>query len=495
MPSPKEIEDECRPATPPSHGRNASQTDSPPCSPKTLMFNSIETTPVDLCKMPKLKTSTTPPVPELPPRDPRRSKEMSSPTRAGLTGPRAEPGRDLRKTVAALRRMNSDAADDSRTSRRYRQLGREATSDNLTTELENTTASNAGGSSSSGSSSKGRSKYASGKAFSSPSKHFVPASTYSLVAPSPHPSVAPSTVTTSSTTADSIALSASACSAFSATTGRTSTTTTRTTATTTTPPASAVIQKPPMFGLGLNLGGGSSGGGGGGGPGFGCGSTSNNSLTFSTRSTGIHFLGGDDSCTSLTDLILAENENIFGRRELEMANPEQTPPQSGNARVWEDGEEQGFWESPSAKQQREMVERAGKDREMSSCSSLSVYATPCGGEEDMDLATTCGAAVDDHVSAAGGGGSGGSAVVVGRASSEFFDSDAENRTPTGKNGAAGGVTVGKEEGKRRRWTGRGGGGNSDRQREVLAPKVLISVQPPSEQSTPRSLYDRDGFLK
>ncbi|KKY22734.1 hypothetical protein UCDDS831_g03449 [Diplodia seriata] len=238
-----------------------------------------------------------------------------------------------------------------------------------------------------------------------------------------------------------------------------------------------------MFGLGLNLGGGSSssgggGGGGGGGPGFGCGSTSNNSLTFSTRSTGIHFLGGDDSCTSLTDLILAENENIFGRRELEMANPEQTPPESGHARVWEDGEEQGFWESPSAKQQREMVERAGKDREMSSCSSLSVYATPCGGEEEMDLATT-----------------GGSAVVVGRASSEFFDSDAENRTPTGKNGAAGGVTVGKEEGKRRRWTGRGGGGNSDRQREVLAPKVLISVQPPSEQSTPRSLYDRDGFLK
>ncbi|OJD33045.1 platelet binding [Diplodia corticola] len=548
MPS-AQVENECRPVTPPSQERKASQMDSPPCSPKTLMLNSLETTPVDLCKKPKLKTST-PPVPELPMRNPRRSKEISSPTRAGLTGPRTEPGRDLRKTVAALRRMNSDADDDSRTSRRYRQLGREATSDNLTGELEtnNNKAGSGGGSSSIISSSdnnNGRRKYANTKVFSSPSKHFVPASTYSLVlAPSPHPSVAPSTMTTmSSTTADSIA--AASCSAFSATTGRTSTTTAATATTTTTttttaatpPTSAAAIQKPPAFGLGLNFGcGGVSGGGGGGGGGLGCSSTSNNSLAFSTGSNGVHsFLGyggyggvgGDDSCTSLTDLILAEDENIFGRRELEMANHpldglDLAPPppvaaagaassvrRGGSSKVWEDGggggrggkgregeeedgddDEKGFWESPSARQQREMIER----REMSSCSSLSVYATPCGGEEEEQqvegMMTTCGAGVEDYVSAASCGGGGG------RASSEFFDSDAENRTPTGKSG--GGVTVVKEESKKRRWTGRGGGGNSgarDRQREVLAPKVLISVQPPSEQSTPRSLYDSDGFLR
>lgn len=459
IPSPEATENKCRPTTPPGHERRISQIDSPPCSPKTLLLNSIETTPVDLCKMPKLMSST-PPVPELPPRDPRRSKEISSPTRAGLTGPRAEPGRDLRKTVAALRRMNSDAADDSRTSRRYRQLGREPTSNNLVVELENTTSTEGGDISSKN----GRSKYTGGKAFSSPSKHFVPASTYSLVAPSPHNSVAPSTM---STNTDSVAAS----SAFSATTGRTSTTTTTTTTTApTTPPAIAAIQKPPAFGLGLSLGGGSGVGGG-----LGCSSASNNSLTLSTRSNGIHFLGGgDDSCTSLTDLILAENENIFGRKELELANPDRP-----GSSVWEDGE--GFWESPSAKE-REIA------REKSS-SSLSVYATACGSDDDA-VATTCGAGVDDPVTATSG--AGGSVVGGVRTSSEFYDSDAENKTPTGKNGASDGVAVGKEEGKRRRWTERGGG---DKHREVLAPKVLISVRPPSEQGTPGSLYDQDGFLK
>ncbi|KAF2087579.1 hypothetical protein K490DRAFT_56680 [Saccharata proteae CBS 121410] len=43
-----------------------------------------------------------------------------------ILGPRTEPARDLRKTVAQLRRMNSAAKSNSRSGRRYLQLGREA---------------------------------------------------------------------------------------------------------------------------------------------------------------------------------------------------------------------------------------------------------------------------------------------------------------------------------------------------------------------------------
>ncbi|KAK7510273.1 hypothetical protein IWZ03DRAFT_363320 [Phyllosticta citriasiana] len=72
------------------------------------------------------------PPPILPEKSPFRAS-VPSPERAngrrsgGLLGPRAEPAKDLRKTVAELRRMNSDADDGHRTSRRYRQLGREST--------------------------------------------------------------------------------------------------------------------------------------------------------------------------------------------------------------------------------------------------------------------------------------------------------------------------------------------------------------------------------
>ncbi|KAK8154142.1 hypothetical protein BC567DRAFT_299472 [Phyllosticta citribraziliensis] len=74
--------------------------------------------------------NSSPPI--LPQKSPFRSS-VPSPERAngrrsgGLMGPRTEPAKDLRKTVAELRRMNSDADDEHRTSRRYRQLGREST--------------------------------------------------------------------------------------------------------------------------------------------------------------------------------------------------------------------------------------------------------------------------------------------------------------------------------------------------------------------------------
>ncbi|KAK8173253.1 hypothetical protein IWX90DRAFT_511798 [Phyllosticta citrichinensis] len=74
--------------------------------------------------------NSSPPI--LPKKSPFRAS-VPSPDRAngrrsgGLMGPRTEPAKDLRKTVAELRRMNSDADDEHRTSRRYRQLGREST--------------------------------------------------------------------------------------------------------------------------------------------------------------------------------------------------------------------------------------------------------------------------------------------------------------------------------------------------------------------------------
>lgn len=460
MPSPKTVEQEFRSATPPpKHERKRSQVDSPSCSPKTLIIKSQETTPIDPSKRAKTMSS---PVPALPSRDPRRSSEIS-PTRAGLTGPRAEPARDLRKTVAALRRMNSDAKDDSRTSRRYRQLGREATSANLVDETH------AGAASASSPTKAVRESKArrTTKGFGSPSKHFVPASTYSLVCPPPppsgshhyhhhhhhHHSVAPSVSTSHTSTVFS---------SSSAPTARTSTATANTT-----PPPTAPSRSPtrPAFGLGLALGIGAGGVGGG----LGCSSLSSNSLTLTEG--GMPF--GEDSCTSLTDLILAENENIFGKRELEMANGDVFTGDGAakdrpSSRVWEDGE--GFWESPSAKEMRA--------REVDD--SPSVYDTPIlrpGGARGRGRGDTVEVAEDDAAAAVG-------CVDVGGGEQEFFDSDAENKTPTGKTG-------GKEEG-RRRASGRERGAG---EREVLAPKVLISVQPPSEQGTPQSLYDRDGFLR
>ncbi|GME33130.1 hypothetical protein GTA08_BOTSDO08320 [Neofusicoccum parvum] len=348
--------------------------------------------------------------PDLPPRDPRRDSEVS-PTRAGLTGPRAEPARDLRKTVATLRRMNSDAADDSRTSRRYRQLGREATNVNLVEDMSTTS----GASPTKPGSRESRVKSKRGsKTFSSPSKHFVPASTYSLISPphAHHHSAATSTAGASSHASTVISATS---------TSRTSTATAATT-----PPASTTTH-PPSFGFGIGLG-------------IGVGSGLSRSASNNSISTATHRLLGDDSCTSLTDLILAESENIFGPRELEADGD------GPGSRVWEDGE--GFWESPCARERKAWGD-AGS----------SVYETPR----------------EDQATAGAGAGAAG----------EGWDSDAENRTPTREGG-------GRKEGRERE---REKGREGKREREVLAPKVLISVQPPSEQGTPQSLYDRDGFLR
>ncbi|EKG18801.1 hypothetical protein MPH_03927 [Macrophomina phaseolina MS6] len=434
MPSPKTVKRECRPATPPhSHERKQSQADSPSCSPKTLVIKSQETTPTDPVK--RAKAASSPPASSFSTRDPGRSIEIS-PTRAGLTGPRAEPARDLRKTVAALRRMNSDARDNSRTSQRYRQLGREPTGASL---VDNESSSTYPSSATNTSPTKaGRESKASSKSklnpIVSPSKHCVPASTYSLVSP---PLPPPPTSSSHNSTAFSASTAAS----------RTSTATTANTARTT-PPPTAPSRSPtrPAFGLGLALGGGVGGG-------LGCSSASAGSLVLSQHDGAI-LLGGEDSCTSLTDLILTGSENIFGRRELEIANSGDFEGVVGKvagmerpgSRVWEDGE--GFWESPSTRERERVMARADGG-------SPDVYETPMVRSK-----------------AKGGGGCDGG-------EQESFDSDAENRTPSGAKG----------KGKTR------AGAVGARGREVLAPKVLSSMQPSSEQGTPQSLYDREGFLR
>lgn len=123
---------------------NASPVEAPsnprtPRSPKTdrpkSSMPSLLQTPPTIAKSATAgaevdEPNSSPPV--LPEKSPYRAS-APSPERAngrrsgGLIGPRAEPAKDLRKTVSELRRMNSDADDEHRTSRRYRMLGREST--------------------------------------------------------------------------------------------------------------------------------------------------------------------------------------------------------------------------------------------------------------------------------------------------------------------------------------------------------------------------------
>ncbi|KAF2140223.1 uncharacterized protein K452DRAFT_299603 [Aplosporella prunicola CBS 121167] len=121
----------------PDHTFDPTQV-SPPCSPKTLRPNSsLFGTPLKPRgprpdPSPPRATSPRSPISKTP-----KSGDMDGPY--ALTGLRTKPRRDVRKTVAALRRMNSDANDSSRSSRRYLMMGREK---NKVREREDTNTNN-----------------------------------------------------------------------------------------------------------------------------------------------------------------------------------------------------------------------------------------------------------------------------------------------------------------------------------------------------------------